>query len=130
MNVDVDDRVSADLTANQESVFQVIASDPSMSLKDIADTYDCKPYRVQAEVRTLESQDLIRKVPESLYGDLKWEITEVGRLRLLKFKTLARFDKMEAMVKDQEPKDIDLLEAKRKCFEAAYLKCKELFEDD
>lgn len=125
----VEDRVTGDLTANQESVFQVLALNPSLTLKEIGDKYNCNPERIQVEVRGLESQNLIKRIPEGVNGDLMWEVTEVGRLRLLKLRTNTRFDRMEAMVREKDKETVKLLELKRTLFEKAYKQSKELFED-
>jgi|AKVG01.1.fsa_nt_gi DNA-binding MarR family transcriptional regulator len=124
----VEDRVTGDLTANQESVFQVLALNPSLTLKEIGDKYNCKPERIQVEVRGLESQNLIKRIPEGVNDDLMWEVTEVGRLRLLKLRTNTRFDRMEAMVREKDKETVKLLELKRTLFEKAYKQSKELFE--
>lgn len=125
----VEDRVTTDLEQTEEAVFEVIALNPDASIEEIREKYGLSQTRVLEVTDNLQRFGYVNQVSESEFGDCVWEVTELGRMLLLKMVQTMRFDLMEAKLRGQELPDVDALENKKKAFENAYRQCKMLFED-
>lgn len=130
MSVKVEDRVTADLGRTEEAVFEVIALNPDSSIEEIRDKYNLSSDRVLEVTDSLQSSGFVRQVAGSEFGDCVWEVTELGRLMLLKYVQVMRFDVMEAELRGQPPEQVEGLKRKKKAFENAYRQCKMLFEGE
>lgn len=128
--VSVENRVTSDLGKTEEAVFEVIALNPDTGIEGIREKYGLAPEHVLSVTDGLQSRGLVRQVGEDEFGDCVWEVTELGRVYLLKFVNVMRFDVMEAKLRGQSRKQVSDLERKREAFENAYRQCKALFEDE
>jgi DNA-binding MarR family transcriptional regulator len=129
--VSVDDRVTNDLGSEEEKVFEVIALNPDEPASKILEKYDDLSERRLVEVvDSLSEQGFVRRLREPSDEGLVWEVTDIGRLMLLKYVEVMRFDVMEAQLRGMPVSVVEDLKRKRKAFETAYRQCKVLFEDE
>jgi len=124
----VEDRVTTDLGQTEEAVFEVIALNPDAGIEEIREKYGLSQSRVLEVTDSLQRRGFVRQVSEDEFNDCVWEVTELGRMLLLKMVQVMRFDLMEAKLRGQRVPDVDALESKKSAFENAYRQCKMLFE--
>lgn len=124
----VEDRVTNDLGQTEEAVFEVIALNPGESMSRIKEKYGLSTERVLSVTDSLVEKGFVRQLAEDEGNDLVWEVTELGRLMLMKYYQVMRFDVMEAKLRGQREGEVEELERKKKAFENAYRQCKVLFE--
>lgn len=129
MNVKVEERVTTDLGQTAEAVFEVIALNPDAGIEEIRQKYDLTESAVLEATDELQSRGFVEPVSESELNDCVWRVTELGRLMLLKYIQVMRFDVMEAKLRNQSPQQVERLEDKKEAFETAYRQCKMLFEE-
>jgi len=129
-NVKVEDRVTTDLGQTEEAVFEVVALNPDASIEDIREKYNLSQSRVLEATDELQGRGFVRPVEEDVLNDCVWEVTELGRLMLLKYVQVMRFEVMEAKLRGQPKSQVESLESKKEAFESAYRQCKMLFENE
>lgn len=125
----VADRVTTDLGKSEEAVFEVIALNPDVGIEGIREKYDLSESRVLEFTDGLQDKGFVRQVGEDEFNDCVWEVTELGRLMLLKYVQVMRFEVMEAKLRGQPERQVERLESKKEAFESACRQCKMLFED-
>jgi len=93
----VKDRVTTDLSKEAEAVFEVIALNPDESAASIGFTTE----KLLDLTNELESKGFVSPVEDvdSEETDAVWRVTELGRLQLLKWVQVMRFDIMEAKLR-------------------------------
>jgi putative heme iron utilization protein len=127
-SVKVENRVTTDLGQTEEAVFEVIALNPDSTIEQIREKYGLSPTRVLEVTDNLQRKGFVRALDESEFNDCVWEVTELGRVMLLKYVQVMRFDIMEAKLRGQSESRVESLESKKEAFETAYRQCKALFE--
>jgi len=125
----LEDRVTTDLGQTEEAVFEVIALNPDATAAEIKDKYNMRSSRVLEVTDSLVEKGFVEPVEGSELQDCVWRVTELGRLQLLKFVEVMRFDVMEAKLRGQPQGQVEKLEEKKRMFENAYRQCKALFEE-
>jgi len=128
MNVKVDDRITTDLEQIEEAVFEVIALNPDASLEEIRERYSLSVNRVVEVTDSLQSKGLVTALGDDEFDDCVWKVTELGRLMLMKYVQVMRFDVMEAELRGQPESQVERLREKKAMFEMAGRQCKVLFE--
>lgn len=128
-SVRVEERVTTDLGQTEEAVFEVIALNPDLSIEEIRDKYGLSPERVLEVTDSLQHSGYVRALDEDEFNDCVWEVTDLGRMLLLKMIEIMRFHLMEAKLRGQELPDVEALKDKKQAFETAYRQCKMLFEE-
>lgn len=126
--VKVEERVTKDLEQTEEAVFEVIALNPSEPATQIKKKYNLSQKKLNQSINSLIQKGFVEMVPEEEQNELVWEVTELGRLMLLKYVEVMRFEIMEAKLRDQPQKQVEDLERKKKAFKNAYKQCKALYE--
>ena len=124
----VDDRVSTGLGKTSEAGFEVIALNPDETAEEIRERYGLSTEKWVSCISELERKGFVEPVHESEDLNVVWRVTELGRLQLLKWVQVMRFDVMEAELRGQSPEVVKGLKRKRTGFENAYNQCKVLFE--
>jgi len=127
--VKVEKRVTTDLGQTEEAVFEVIALNPDVAIEGIREKYGLSETRVLEATDNLQAKGFVEQVAENEHNDCVWVVTELGRLMLLKYVEVMRFDIMEAKLRGQPQKEVERLEEKKEAFETAYKQCKMLFEE-
>lgn len=127
-NVKVEDRVTTDLKQTEEAVFEVIALNPSEPATKIQEKYNLSQEKLNEAINNLIQKGFVELIPEDEQNNLVWEITELGRLMLLKYVEVMRFEIMEAKLRGQAEQQVEQLERKKKAFKNAYKQCKALYE--
>lgn len=130
MNVKVEKRVTTDLGRTEEAVFEVIALNPDATIEGIREKYGLSKNRVLEATDNLQRKGFVEAVAEDEYNDCVWKVTELGRIMLLKYVQVMRFDIMEAKQRGQPVSQVERLEEKKEGFETAYRQCKMLFEKE
>jgi DNA-binding PadR family transcriptional regulator len=130
MNVKVEKRVTTDLEQTEEAVFEVIALNPDAAIEGIREKYGLSKNRVLEATDNLQRKGFVEAVSEDEHNDCVWKVTELGRLMLLKYVQVMRFDIMEAKLRGQSRSQVEKLEEKKEAFETAYRQCKMLFEKE
>jgi len=128
-SVKVEKRVTTDLGQTEEAVFEVIALNPDATIEEVRDKYKLCKNRVLEATDNLQRKGFVEAVPEDEHNDCVWKVTELGRLMLLKYVQVMRFDIMEAKKRGQSVQQVESLEEKKEAFETAYRQCKMLFEE-
>lgn len=128
MDVKVDDRITTDLEQTEEAVFEVIALNPDASLEEIRERYSLSVNRVVEVTDSLRAKGLVTALEEDEFNDCVWKVTELGRLMLMKYVQVMRFDVMEAELRGQPESQVERLREKKAMFETAARQCKVLFE--
>ena len=128
-SVKVEKRVTTDLEQTEEAVFEVIALNPDAAIEGIREKYGLSKNRVLEATDNLQRKGFVKAVPEAEHNDCVWKVTELGRLMLLKYVQVMRFDVMEAKLRGQPQSEVERLEEKKEAFETAYKQCKMLFEE-
>jgi len=126
----VKDRVTTDLGQTAEAVFEVIALNPDEPASKIQERYNLSTEKLLDVTNELESKGFVVPVknPDEEETDAVWRVTELGRLQLLKWVQVMRFDVMEAKLRNQPESVVERLEEKKTAFENAYRQCKVMFE--
>jgi len=127
-NVKVEDRVTTDLEQTVEAVFEVIALNPSEPAVKIQEKYNLSQEKLNEAINNLIQKGFVQLISEDEQNDLVWEVTELGRLMLLKYVEVMRFEIMEAKLRGQAEQQVEQLERKKKAFKNAYKQCKALYE--
>lgn len=128
-SVKVEKRVTTDLGQTEEAVFEVVALNPDATIDEIREKYGLSPNRVLEATDNLQHRGFIQALDEDEHNDCVWKVTELGRLMLLKYVEVMRFDVMEAKLRGQSVSEVERLEEKKEGFETAYRQCKMLFEN-
>lgn len=126
--VHVNESVTDDLSQTEEAVFEVVALNPDATIEEIREKYDADANQILEVTDSLQSKGFIRALDDGEFNDCVWEVTELGRLMLLKYAQVMRFDVMEAKLRGQPVEQVESLEEKKEAFEVAYRQCKTLFE--
>jgi len=126
--VKVDDRITTDLEQTEEAVFEVIALNPDASLEEIRERYSLSVNRVVEVTDSLQSKGLVTALGDDEFDGCVWKVTELGRLMLMKYVQVMRFDVMEAELRGQPESQVERLREKKAMFETAGRQCKVLFE--
>jgi len=127
-NVKVEDRVTTDLQQTEEAVFEVIALNPSEPATKIQEKYNLSQEKLNEVINNLIQKGFVQPIQEDEQNNLVWEVTELGRLMLLKYVEVMRFEIMEAKLRGQAEQQVEQLERKKKAFKNAYKQCKALYE--
>lgn len=127
-HVKVEDRVTTDLEQTEEAVFEVIALNPSEPATQIQEKYRLSQEKLNDVINNLIQKGFIQLIPEDEQNELVWEVTELGRLMLLKYVEVMRFEIMEAQLREQNEQQVKQLKRKKKAFKNAYKQCKALYE--
>lgn len=127
-SVKVEKRVTTDLGQTEEAVFEVIALNPDATIEQIREKYNLSKNRVLEASDNLQLKGFVEAVDEDEHNDCVWKVSELGRLMLLKYVEVMRFDIMEAKLRGQPRQEVERLEDKKEGFETAYKQCKMLFE--
>lgn len=127
-NVKVEDRVTTDLQQTEEAVFEVIALNPSEPATKIQEKYNLSQEKLNEVINNLIQKGFVQPIQEDEQNNLVWEVTELGRLMLLKYVEVMRFEIMEAQLREQSQQEVKQLKRKKKGFKNAYKQCKALYE--
>jgi len=112
------------LSRSEEVVFVAAASNPGLKTVEIGERYSVSGGRAGELLDSLVESGYLRPLPEGEHGDLKWRVTDKGRVLLKRMVYNARFDILEARIDD---KPVAELVAKKKVFEQASEKAEGLF---
>lgn len=123
-------RMTGDLELTEEVVFEVIALNPDKPAEVLRKRYNLSPGRMSEVVDSLLDKGFVEFVEEDEGSDLVWRVTEVGRLLLLKYIQVARFEVMEAQLRGLPRTEVEKARSKKKALETAYKQCKVLFDDE
>lgn len=126
--VTVDGSISAGLGETEEAVLEVIALNPDLGSEGIRDRYSLSRERIVEVVDSLQGSGLVRPLESGEMDELVWEVTRLGRLRLLKCVQIMRFEVMEAKLRGCSSEKVERLEEKKNFFKTGYKQCKVLFE--
>jgi len=114
-------RVSTSLTESEESLLSGIAINPELTIKELSERYDKEPMKMNRLAKDLEEKGLLLPLMDD---DLKWEVTNLGQLYMLRYMMVSRFEAVEARMRGE---DGSQFEQRRRVYEKAYKNSRELF---